>query len=970
MEDGREGAGLLVDKTSRDPMTMTRGWTTVQWRWRVLQLAGVLVLAAAALTIFLSPAGATGPPNGSTIPNAAVPTGIFTASTPFSSGQQVNVEVPANSLLPLTANVNILECSAPGGVVPTDPLECDGSTIQGVTLKPESNGSIDLQAEKNTLYTLYALPDLASLGETSGPECDLTTECVLYIGTEQSDFTQPHYWSQPFFINPNAGVDNGQNPGDGSAPPAPSEPSATISTVSATSPSAAADDEDPDSVAVTLLGTGNVPVPGKAVSLSQGAGHSTVAPSPPATVVTNASGVATFTVTDSTAESVTYSATDATDSIPITQTASVNFQTPTVSAAHSSVAAAPPAVPADGATTSTVTVTLRDQAADPQPLAGRTVTLSQGSGHSSPIPAAPGSDVTNAQGVATFTVIDTTPELVTYGARDTTDGVTLTATTQVTFGTLTVSGTTSTVSAPSPAPVGGPAVSVTVTLLTSNSDPVVGKTVTLAASSGSVAITPSATPDVTGANGQATFSVSDTAAESVTFTATDATDADLVLTHTAVVAFAAPAPSATGPADGTTPVTISVVIRDQFTNPLAGKTVLLAANPPGSVAVVPTASGNATPGVTNASGTAQFSVLDTTAESVTFTATDTTDAVHVNGSANVVFTAGSPDANQSTVTSNPTSAPSDGKTTSTVTVTLNDHFGNPISGKTISLQATNGSSSITAVDDTTDTNGAATFTVDDADQEVVGYIATDTTDLLQLNAEAVVTFGNPAIPPPVPADCAMVASPQSVAADGTTSATVTVLLYDAEGNPVPAQSVTLAPSGGSSVVTALSGASGAERERSLTVTGTSASNGQATFAVTDTTAEQVTYTATDTTDSLALTGQSVTISFTQPLASTTTTTTTATTTATTPTTSGTGTTSTTSTVTPAAAAPASTGGNSASGGSVSDSSGFGGSASTGSSGASLAFTGAPTLLPWLLGLGAFLLFLGTLGRRLLIWRSR
>ena len=40
---------------------------------------------------------------------------------------------------------------------------------------------------------------------------------MLYIGDNYNDFTAPHYWSPAFSINPNAGVDNGANPGDGSA---------------------------------------------------------------------------------------------------------------------------------------------------------------------------------------------------------------------------------------------------------------------------------------------------------------------------------------------------------------------------------------------------------------------------------------------------------------------------------------------------------------------------------------------------------------------------------------------------------------------------------------------------------------------------------------------------------------------------------------------------------------------------------
>lgn len=99
-----------------------------------------------------------------------------------------------------------------------------------------------------------------------------------------------------------------------------------------------------------------------------------------------------------------------------------------VSAAVSTVAASPVSVAADGVTISTVTVTLKDQFGNP--VSGKTVTLTAGSG-SSTISAASGAS--DASGVVTFTVRDSVAEAVTYTARDTTDGITITQTATVTF---------------------------------------------------------------------------------------------------------------------------------------------------------------------------------------------------------------------------------------------------------------------------------------------------------------------------------------------------------------------------------------------------------------------------------------------------------------------------------------------------------------------------------------------------------
>src|SRR5439155_1724846 len=133
---------------------------------------------------------------------------------------------------------------------------------------------------------------------------------------------------------------------------------------------------------------------------------------------------------------------DTTDNVTITQTATVNFIAGAVSATASTVSASPASVAADGSTTSTITVTLKD--ANNHPVSGKTVTLTTGSGRS-PISAASGPS--NASGVVTFTVKDTKAETVTYTATDTTDSVTIAQTAAVTFTAGAVTAGTSTVTA-------------------------------------------------------------------------------------------------------------------------------------------------------------------------------------------------------------------------------------------------------------------------------------------------------------------------------------------------------------------------------------------------------------------------------------------------------------------------------------------------------------------------------------------
>ena len=127
------------------------------------------------------------------------------------------------------------------------------------------------------------------------------------------------------------------------------------------------------------------------------------------------------------AQLVTYTATDTTDGLTLAQKPTVKF---TLNTAGSSVVASPTSVPADGTSTSTITVTLKDGAGNPV-SGSKQVKLTAGSGSSTITPSVFG--FSNASGVMTFTVKDTVVESVTYTATDQTDGVTITQTATVSF---------------------------------------------------------------------------------------------------------------------------------------------------------------------------------------------------------------------------------------------------------------------------------------------------------------------------------------------------------------------------------------------------------------------------------------------------------------------------------------------------------------------------------------------------------
>jgi lysophospholipase L1-like esterase len=203
---------------------------------------------------------------------------------------------------------------------------------------------------------------------------------------------------------------------------------AGISTVSAFPSSVKANGIATSTITVTLLASNGSPAVGKSVTLAsnRGATDTISAASGPS----NVSGAVTFTVTSLTTGTPVFTATDTTDGVTVTQTASVTFTAnPPASSGQSTVTASPASVPANGSSTATVTVMLKDSGGTP--IAGKTVTLASNRGATDLISAASG--VSNASGVVTFTVASLTAGAPVFTATVTTDGVVLTQTATVTF---------------------------------------------------------------------------------------------------------------------------------------------------------------------------------------------------------------------------------------------------------------------------------------------------------------------------------------------------------------------------------------------------------------------------------------------------------------------------------------------------------------------------------------------------------
>jgi adhesin/invasin len=622
----------------------------------------------------------------------------------------------------------------------------------------------------------------------------------------------------------------------------------TNSTITATSP-IEADGVATSTVTVTVKDHSSVPINGDVVTLGANSGTSDIVGVTTAlTSTTDNIGVATFTVSDTSVESPTYTATDS-GSLDVTSTAVVFF-TQVADDANSSITPTSP-VPADGVDTSTVTVTVADN--NDVPISGDVVTLAANSG-TSVISGTTTADTstTNGSGTATFTVTDTTVENQTYTATDSGE-LDLTSTAVYFTPRVADNDQSSATAEQNPIAANGSATStIEVHVLDNNNVPLIGDVVTLAANSGTSVISGTTTADTstTGNNGDATFTVTDATVQSdITYTATDGGPLDVT---TGTVDFIPPADNAlstavASPASevadlaGYTEVVVTVKDADGVT--LNGDEVYLCPTgggndddyfcPTGPSSAVVYGDTYYDLSFTNSSGQAFFWIDDSVAETGTFTATD-------NGSLDLVtnpvtFTAQTADNSQSGAVASPTSVVANGEATSTVTVNVDDANGVPMGGDVVTLAANSGTSVIsgtTSADtSTTDNDGNATFTVTDTKAEGgLSYTATDSGSLdVVSNA---VTF-TPA------ADnqySSAVASPGYVEADGVATSTIVVTVKDSLADTISGDVVTLVPLSGGAVVAG---------HNDDTNTTTTDANGVAVFTVSDTTREDVTFSATD-----------------------------------------------------------------------------------------------------------------------------
>ena len=322
-------------------------------------LASIAVIAAVAVT----KPGVAGAQlvSGDGYTTLAPADGEVVTPGPFTSGQVTTVNVGANPTLS-TAGQEAASAPAPTGLYYFEECEDYGGTTVNLptnfsgceagSLDTESGDTTSGAVEAYDDLPIYDLPDgnISPSGPTmtAAPgKCDVAPYyCVIGIfaanpNSGHPGFTYPHLFSAPFQTVVGDGMDQGHNPGDGTSPTVmPTSPSK--STVAANTATEAADGVNAAQITVTLKDTAGNPVTGgKSVTLSQGSGHSTIQVNgtPGSIATTDGSGQAVFTVSDTTAEPVTYTATDTTDTVVVTQTAQVTFAAPVASPSNSSISA-------------------------------------------------------------------------------------------------------------------------------------------------------------------------------------------------------------------------------------------------------------------------------------------------------------------------------------------------------------------------------------------------------------------------------------------------------------------------------------------------------------------------------------------------------------------------------------------------------------------------------------------------------
>ncbi len=465
---------------------------------------------------------------------------------------------------------------------------------------------------------------------------------------------------------------------------------------------------------------------------------------------------------------------------PTTGSVAVTNSDDDAAVATSTITADPTSIVADGSSTSTITVQLKDTNGNNLTASGGTVTLATTACTLSQV--SDGGDGSYTATLTSATTVGTATVTGLLGNSAISDD----ADVRFIAGAVDLAEATITADPTSIVADGSSTSTITVQLKDANGNNLTasGGTVTLATTAGTLSqvsdggdgsytatltsATQVGTATVTGLLGNS--AISDDADVRFIAGAVDLAEATITADPTSIVA------------DGSSTSTITVQLKDANGNNLtaSGGTVTLATTA-GTLSQV------------SDGGDGSYTATLTSATQVgTATVTGLLGNSAISDDADVRFIAGAVDLAEATITADPTSIVADGSSTSTITVQLKDANGNNLtaSGGTVTLATTAGT--LSQVSDGGD--GSYTATLTSATQVGTATV----TGLLGNSAisdDADVRFIAGAVDL---AEATITADPTSIVADGSSTSTITVQLKDANGNNLTASggTVTLATTAG------------------------------------------------------------------------------------------------------------------------------------------------------------------------------
>jgi hypothetical protein len=118
----------------------------------------------------------------------------------YTDQQVVEVSAAANTTFTQGTTLTIEECADTGGTIgnlPTSNATCDGNTAAGDTIFVGAGGAFDYVAGGGLGGGYSGFTVQVDSGAVT---CNTTHACVLYIGTDDTNFSSPKVFSNPFYV--------------------------------------------------------------------------------------------------------------------------------------------------------------------------------------------------------------------------------------------------------------------------------------------------------------------------------------------------------------------------------------------------------------------------------------------------------------------------------------------------------------------------------------------------------------------------------------------------------------------------------------------------------------------------------------------------------------------------------------------------------------------------------------------------